>query len=371
MDGGFQVTDNVQRYVSANDVYDAVERVIPNCYLVGGSVRDILIGRQPKDWDFCTPMLPDEIECRVKKAGRRAYIIGKRFGTIGFKVQLEDAYHLVEVTTFRKETYESGSRKPEVEFVTDLTHDLSRRDFTINAMAMQKKRLIDPFGGQEDMKKGLIRGVGNPTIRFKEDPLRMLRAFRFMGQFDYRLDNDTGAALQKRTHRILMVSRERWVDEMDKLLMTPYVSDALLGLAEIGLLKYLIPELHLQHNYNQNSPYHSMTLFNHTRMVVANSPKNIELRWAALLHDIAKPFVVTTHPKKLHSQYIKHDLVGAEFVEKIGLYLKWSNERREKVKDVVLNHLKDDCPIRDADKLAHGPKTAEKFVLGWKGEDDE
>jgi len=347
------MTDNVQRYVSANAVYDAVERIVPNCYLVGGSVRDILIGRQPKDWDFCTPMLPDEIECRVKKAGRRAYVIGKRFGTIGFKVILEDAPHLVEVTTFRTENYSLGSRKPQVEFVDSITHDLSRRDFTFNAMAMQRDRLIDPFGGKEDLKRGLVKAVGNATTRFKEDPLRMLRAFRFMGQFDFRLDNDTGIALQKRTHRILMVSKERWVDEMDKILMSPYVCDALLGMAEIGLIKFMFPELHLQLNYNQNSPYHSMTLWNHTRMVVANSPPDVELRWAALLHDIAKPFVMTTHPVKLHSQYIKHDMVGAEMVEKIALYLKWSNARRERVMDIVLHHLEDDCPIRSADKLAH------------------
>ena len=178
------------------DLLTEVEKIMaPHpVYAVGGCVRDYILGVQPKDYDFCTPATPDEIETLVKKSGRRAYLTGKRFGTIGCKVKIGEIQDLIEITTFRTETYAEANRKPEVEFVKDITADLSRRDFTINAMAIRLNKgrihIIDPFGGREDLKNKTIKAVGNPKIRFKEDPLRILRAIRFATRYGGFFDPD-------------------------------------------------------------------------------------------------------------------------------------------------------------------------------------
>ena len=132
-----------------NDIYCEVEKIVSPIYLVGGSVRDEMMGRVPKDYDFASPLSPDEIESAIRAAGKKPYLVGKRFGTVGVKIATE----LVEITTFRTEKYHAGSRKPEVEFVRDINVDLSRRDFTINAMAKRGEHLIDPFSGADDIKK--------------------------------------------------------------------------------------------------------------------------------------------------------------------------------------------------------------------------
>lgn len=330
-----------------SSVYEDVKKIIPELYLVGGSVRDELLGKTPKDWDFCTPLNPDEIEAKVRGAGKKAYITGKRFGTIGFKV--EDKF--VEVTTFRSEKYETGSRKPMVEFVPDINQDLSRRDFTINAIAKRGTRYIDPYGGRLHILARKVIPVGNGSERIKEDPLRMLRAARFAAQLDFEVDPNFVGIMRKHAQKILMVSRERWVQELDKLLMSDNPSKGLNVLAQSWVLKYMIPELWLQVGYDQDSPYHALTLWEHTTSTVDKSPNDVDMRWAALLHDIGKPFVRTKNNKG-YSNYLMHDLVGAELVEGIALRLKWSNNRREVVRDTVLNHMKDNSPIRDADNAS-------------------
>ena len=358
-------------------IYDEVSRIINPVYLVGGSVRDILMERSPKDYDFCTPLNPDQIEELVKKAGRKPFITGKRFGTVGFKVMIDKVPYMVEVTTFRTESYEEGNRKPTVEFVNDITHDLSRRDFTINSMAWRNGKLIDPFNGQEDLRNGVLKAVGRAKTRFKEDPLRMLRAARFASQLGFEVDLKTQEDMTERAHSILTVSKERWMAELDKLLMSPNPSIGLDLLMDTRIMNFIIPELAIQKNYNQNSKYHRFDLWTHTKLVVEKAPATIECKWAALLHDIAKPFVMTIkvepkiyyHPVpnwreateeqkqepaiKWTQHYIKHDFLGAEMVDKIALYLKWSNDRHKQVRELVLNHLKDDCPIRQADREAH------------------
>jgi len=188
-----------------------VEKIISPVYMVGGAVRDTLINRTPKDYDFSTPLSPEEIENAVRKAKRKPYLIGAKFGTVGFKLKTEKGYEYIEITTFRHETYKSGSRKPEVSFVKDITADLSRRDFTINAIAIRGNRYIDPFDGREDLKNRLIRAVGKPSHRFKEDPLRMLRAGRFASQLDFTIDENIVKAVKQLNHKILEVSKERWV----------------------------------------------------------------------------------------------------------------------------------------------------------------
>ena len=330
----------------ARRVLDAVSAVVSPVYLVGGSVRDALLGRESQDFDFTTPLDPDRIETLVRAAGRRPYLMGKKFGTVAFKVD----GHTVEVTSFRTETYAEHTRKPDVTFVAELEEDLSRRDFTINAMALAESGLIDRFGGRADLDARVIRAVGNARERFREDPLRMLRAARFAAQLQFAVDAETVAAMRRLAHRILYVARERWVAELDKLLVAPGATEGLRLLAETDLLRYLLPEVALQVGYEQNSPYHDRTLFEHTLGVVAAVEPEVTVRWAALLHDIGKPFMRAEKPDR--STYAKHDLLGAELVERTALYLKWGNRRREEVSRLVLEHMLEDSPLKPADDAA-------------------
>lgn len=330
------------------NIYKKVNQIISPVYLVGGSVRDSFLNKEPKDFDFATPLSPDTVEAKVKKAGRRAYLTGKRYGTIGFKLDGD----FIEVTTFRTEKYTKGSRKPTVEFVDNIHNDLSRRDFTINAIAQRGNRIIDPFNGRKDLKEKKIRCVGVPSHRFREDPLRMLRACRFASQLSFNIVLDTSSKMLKLNYKILEVSKERWMAELDKLLIGDSVILGVNYLMITGLLKYIIPELSLQFMFNQNSCYHSLPLWAHTLAVLREVPNDINLRWAALLHDIAKPFVSTLNWKTGYNNYIKHDYLGADMVERIARHLKWSNERRESVKEIVANHLREDSPLKEADDKA-------------------
>ena len=342
------------------NIIKEIEKVITPVYLVGGCLRDYLLKQMPHDFDCACPLLPDEIENAIRKAGRKPYLVGKRFGTIGFKVGTETGYEYVEVTTFRNEQYKEGSRKPEVSFVKDITADLSRRDFTINALALRDGNLIDPFNGQEDLKNGIIKAVGQPSHRFKEDPLRMLRACRFSSQLNFIIEEKTFEAIKQLNYKILEVSKERWMIELDKLLMTDIPSIGLSCLMESRLLNFMIPELALQYNYNQNSPYHTLELWEHTKKVVDNVPKDIDLRLAALFHDIGKITVCYINNKN-YCNYIKHELMSGEIVLKYASYLKWSNQRRDTIYDLVVNHMKEDSPLRSADNL--GGKTIEDNTL--------
>lgn len=327
---------------------EELEKTITPLYEVGGCVRDTLLGVAPKDTDYTTPLTPDEVEEKIREAGRRPFVTGKRFGTVGLTIDGK----LVEITTFRSERYEPGSRKPLVEFAKSIEQDLSRRDFTINAIARRGNRLIDPFRGQDDLKAGIIRAVGNPTERFKDDPLRLLRACRFAAQLGFSIEEATKRSIAKNAHQILYVSKERWVQELDRLLTSERPAQGLRVAAETGVLRFILPWIALQVDFDQKSPYHSKTLFEHTLAVVEGVENDIYLRWAALLHDVGKPFI-QTFKEDGQANYIHHELVGAELVEGIGKYLRWSRERLTRVQELVATHAGETSPLRAADKLAH------------------
>lgn len=230
-------------------------------YLVGGSVRDLIMGNEPKDYDFCTPMLPEDIEAKVKAAKRRVYKIGAKFGTIGFKVAYGSAadldlenqtmgkfspiYHYVEVTTFRSEVYTSKSRKPEVQFVPSLDEDLARRDFTMNAMVLKPDgKIYDPYGGKIHIHSKEIKTVGMAKDRITEDPLRMLRAARFAARYNFEVDPNFIGKARQLADRIYDVSVERWVQELDKLLTSEYAYNGMTELDNMGLLKRILPEIY-------------------------------------------------------------------------------------------------------------------------------
>lgn len=333
---------------TTNDLLDQVASIISPVYLVGGSVRDLLLGKEPHDYDFTTPLSPDDIEAAVRQASKRPYLVGKRYGTIAFKV----GGHTVEVTTFRTETYQPGSRKPTVEFIDDITHDLSRRDFTINAMALRPNgTLVDPFGGKTDLDNHLIRTVNHAYDRFNEDALRMLRAGRFAAQLGFSIDDEINIQAVKKAHNILEISRERWMQELDKILVANHPDFGLNFLAKTRLLHFMLPELAIQVDYDQDSPYHELDLWSHTVKTVRLSDADIVLRWAALLHDIGKPYVRIVN-RRGYSNYTDHEVVGAELVTKIAYYLRWSNNRTVTVRDLVRQHLADDSPLQAADSAA-------------------
>jgi len=346
-------------------------------YLVGGSVRDKLLNLPYTDLDFATPAQPEEIEAAIKKAGFKAITIGKKFGTISFfhpksPKNPKAAHDPIEITTFRTENY-GESRKPEVKFVQDITHDLARRDFTVNAMAIDDKgKLIDPFSGYADIKAEKIRFVGNPSERINEDPLRMLRACRLSAQFDFVATAETKKRILQNAVKIINISKERWTSEMDKILTSRHPHRGLDALVQTELLRYILPEIWIQYHYDQNSPYHRLSLFEHTKKTVQLVENDINIRWAALLHDVGKPYSrvdKTIHRHKFsivglketvkrlwkrdsQSNYPNHAEIGAEFVIKIGKYLRWSNDRIEKTKELVLKHLSDKSPIDKADSAA-------------------
>ena len=321
-----------------NAVVEEVNKLLGSklkLYQVGGSVRDAIMGRKPKDYDFATPQSPEEIEKAIKEAGRRPYRSGKRFGTFGVKVN----GNLVEITTFK-----NG--------VKTIQEDLSYRDFTINAIAEEiDGKLIDPFNGRLDIMSGIIRCVGSPKRRFIEDPLRMVRVARFASELGFSVDQYTESYMKKMAHTILKSAKERWVNEMDKILVSQNPVTGLQLLMRTRLLNFMIPELALQYNYNQNSPYHDFTLWEHTIRVVSKVNNDINLRWGALLHDIGKPFTATVN-KRRYTNYIHHAELGYEIVLKLGAYLKWSKERTEAVSQLVLHHMDENSPLKKADNAS-------------------
>jgi len=352
-------------------------------YLVGGSVRDRLLNIPHADLDFATPASPDEIEAAIRNTGRKAFITGKRFGTVAFNYRPNPKDpndrtlpnlppSLIEITTFRTEIY-GKSRKPEVSFVNDITQDLSRRDFTVNAMAVgDEGKLIDPFSGYADLKAEKIRFVGNPSIRINEDPLRMLRACRLSAQFQFVPTTETKEKIKENAVKILNISHERWTQELDKILTSTHPHRGLDALAQTELLRFILPEIWIQYHYDQNSPYHRLSLFEHTKKAVQLVENTVHIRWAALLHDVGKPFARIDKPiskrifsidsmkesiqriwtKNTQSNYPYHSEIGAELVEKIGKYLRWSNDRTKTIKEMVLHHLSDESPIDKADSAS-------------------
>lgn len=315
-----------------------VNEIVSPAYLVGGSVRDLLMGREPKDYDFATPLTPDEVEAAVRAHGRKPYLVGKRFGTVGFRVD----GRLVEVTTFRRESYLPQNRKPMVEFAEHLVDDLSRRDFTMNAIAIGPDGVhIDPFDGSSDIAAKVIRTVGDPFERLAEDPLRMLRAARFAAQLAFSVDEETLQAMSAVAHTILPVSRQRWTAELDSLLVSPDPAVGLEVLSHTDLIRWVLPEVALQREYSADGEVG--TLWHSTLARVSDAAPTAEARWAALLFDVALPFL--PQPQSLAPRCgeepcarIDDEAVrrlSAGFVEKTGLSLRWSTRRIAEVADLV------------------------------------
>lgn len=306
-----------------------------DAYIVGGCVRDKLLGLHPHDYDITTSAKPQEIK-RVFK-DFKTILIGEEFGTVG--VLMNET--LYEVTTFRIDGKYLNFRKPEnVTFSKSLREDLKRRDFTINAMAMDSSgELYDPFGGKKDLDDKILRAVGSPHERIKEDAIRILRAIRFAGRFDFYIEDELFDAISFERKLLKKISPERIFDEFSKMITSERPSYYLLLMDETGVLDVIFPELKRTVGFSQFSPYHDKTLFDHLVCVMDEVKPDLALRLAALFHDISKVDTLSIGEDG-RGHFYGHEVLGADLVSEILKRYRVSNKIIDKVTILILDHMK-------------------------------
>ena len=338
-------------------------------FLVGGFVRDALSGSIGKDVDATTGAHPKEVKRLLGTFADHLWTVGERFGTIGARVGPYD----VEVTTYRTDLYTQGSRHPEVRFGTDLVEDLSRRDFTINAVAASAENgeIRDPFDGRKDLELGVIQPVGDPLDRMRDDPLRMLRAVRFettltTADKPFAMTTELEAAIKENARWLESISAERIRDEFEKVLTSDNVAKGLRALVRLGLMPYIVPEFMETLNVEQEAEFHHKDVFEHTLIVTQNVENTPILRKAAFFHDIGKPRTLVyeyrctycraksiqkrtgesecercggrTLPKKIH--FYGHENVGAAMAHKAMKRLAYPKDDIDAVAHLVENHMR-------------------------------
>ena len=309
-------------------------------YIVGGCVRDFLLDKEPKDWDVTTNAKPEEIQKVFPNSFYENNFLTVTARTGSKKPELAE----IEITTYRIEARYSDKRHPDhVQYAKTLEDDLSRRDFTINAMAIElqktKNKVIDIFDGQKDLKKKIIKTVGNPEERFSEDALRMLRAVRFATILNFTIEEKTAEAIKKNSIWLEAISKERIRDELLKIIMADKAADGIELLRELGLLKYIVPELLENYGVSQNK-HHIYDCYTHALKSLEYTAKkkfNMYVRLAALLHDIAKPKVKAGEGE--NATFYNHEVVGAKITFQLLNRLKFSKKDVEKITKLVRFHL--------------------------------
>lgn len=339
-------------------VTEALEKAGFEAYLVGGCVRDLLRGVKPKDWDVTTNAKPEEIEELFRKT-----VYENEFGTVAVKTESEDPrLKIVEVTPYRLEAKYSDHRHPDsVVFSEKLEDDLKRRDFTINAIAYKPKgftpakapadkhkghdkgQLVDLFGGVKDIEDRVIRAVGNPEDRFAEDALRILRAIRLATELSagWRIEKDTEKAIRNQAHLLKEISKERIRDEFVKIIMSEEPMKGIELAQKLEVLKYFIPELEEGIDIKQNKE-HAFGVWAHNLRSLQNAANKgwpLEVRLAAMLHDIAKPRTRRFEKEKQDYTFYGHEIVGARMTRVIMRRLRFSNEVTDTVVKLVRNHM--------------------------------
>ncbi|HTL98766.1 MAG TPA: HD domain-containing protein, partial [Holophagaceae bacterium] len=302
--------------------------------VVGGAVRDELLGRSHADWDLATDLLPEAVMQRAKRAGLKVFPTGLQHGTVTVVVGAEP----FEITTFRSDgDYRDGRRPDSVKLGVTLEEDLARRDFTINAMALPLEggEVTDPFGGRRDLEAGLIRAVGDPMQRFQEDGLRPLRACRFAAQLGFAVEDATLAAIPQRLEVAKQVAVERVFQEMQKLLAGAHARKGMQLLADCGLMDLWMPELRPMIGCGQNR-HHRFPVWEHTLGVLALAPREAAQRWAALLHDVGKPPTRSQEKGEVH--FYGHEAVSLQIAEAILRRLKAPHELIHRVLALVRHH---------------------------------
>jgi poly(A) polymerase len=335
-------------------------------YLVGGCVRDLLLGREPKDYDIATDATPQQ----VMRIFPETYAVGAQFGVVlvpapdgtpaASEADTPAKIHAIEVATFRSDLgYTDGRHPDEVRFSKSPQEDVARRDFTINGMLLDpvSGEVLDYVGGREDSKAGIIRTIGDPERRFAEDKLRMLRAVRFAARFEYRIEPQTFAAMQKLAEQVRVVSRERVRDELTRILTEGHPRRAFQMLDESGLLENVLPEISKMKGVEQPPEFHPEgDVFVHTLLLLDYLPHPCPatLAWGALLHDVGKPATFRRAPDRI--RFDDHVDVGAKMAQDICRRLRFSNDDTEQILALVENHM------RFADAMRMKESTFKKFV---------
>ncbi len=355
--------------VEVNKVLRVLRKANYEAYLVGGCVRDILLNREPKDFDITTNAKPDEIQKLFPDS-----VYENEFGTVGVKIEQIDkdnniTKQIVEVTTFRKEGKYTDKRHPDsITFTKRIEDDLGRRDFSINAMALgwgdlvtktsnkeliidgtssenetkialKNLELIDPFGGEKDLKNKLIRAVGKPEERFTEDALRMMRAVRLASELNFKIEGETGAAILHHAGLLEVIAKERIRDEFQKIIISNGAKDGVQTLEDFGLLKYVISELREGIGVGQNK-HHIFTVWEHNLKALdyaVSKDYPFHIRLASLLHDVGKPR--SKHGEGPNSTFYGHDVIGGKMTVKILDRLHFSKDLIERVAHLVRFHL--------------------------------
>jgi len=315
-----------------SDIIDKFQKSGAEIYIVGGAVRDMLLGREVKDWDFTSNLTPEE----MAKLFPKNSFCNNAFGT--FSIVGKDG-EIFEITTFRTEQGYSDSRHPdEIKWGKSLDEDLQRRDFTINAMAVKTPvELIDPYRGQEDLKNKFIRAVGDANERFAEDALRMMRAIRIATQLEFVIEEKTFVAIQKNAELINKVSGERVRDELFKILASDHQADGVMMLKNSELLKEIMPELLSGVEFAQKG-HHVYDVFEHNLRALGNcESKNPVTRLACLLHDVAKPMVAKGEGEE--RTFHNHEVVGSRIAVNIGKRLRLSNKELDQLFRLVRWHM--------------------------------
>jgi len=348
-----------------------------HAYLCGGCVRDLLLGREPADYDVATSALPGE----VMRIFPETYAVGAQFGVVLVPVSslssvVDELNHrghrehrgesesadvsVVEVATFRSDIgYSDGRHPDEVRFSQDPREDVQRRDFTINGMMLDpiKNEVLDFVGGQKDLKAEIIRAIGEAELRFTEDKLRMLRAVRFAARFGYTIESATFAAIRKLAPQIHQVSRERVRDELTKMLTEGHAREAFLLLDATGLLHEVLPEIEKMKGVEQPPEFHPEgDVFVHTLLLLEKLPQPCPptLAWGALLHDVGKPPTVRVAPDRI--RFDDHVDVGVTMAAEICRRLRFSNDDTEQILALIRNHM------RFAQVMQMNPSTLKKFL---------
>lgn len=303
-------------------------------YIVGGCVRDSLMGKRPSDWDICTSARAEEMMALFED--KRVIPTGIQHGTL--TILAEDGAY--EVTTFRIDGEYLDHRHPKsVAFTRELAEDLSRRDFTINAMAWHPERgLIDLFGGVEDLRDRLVRAVGDPVQRFNEDGLRMLRMVRFATVLDFDYDPATYDAVRKQGHLLQYISKERIQVELNKILLAAHPARGLEDLYTLGMYPYIIPLMCHTVGFAQRGGHHFLDVFEHSLLAVGVIAPELVLRLTMLLHDIGKPFVWDSSESLSYDRFDDHAAVSAKLAGKILRDLKYDNATRKDVVELIAHH---------------------------------
>ncbi len=300
-------------------------------YAVGGCVRDTLRGVPPHDWDICSSAQPGQLHEAL--SGLRLIDTGLAHGTVTVRVEGQS----YEVTTFRRDGSYTDHRRPDqVQFVSELREDLARRDFTMNAMALDGAgQVIDCFGGQADLRAGIIRCVGDPAARFQEDALRILRALRFAAVMDFQLEPGTAAAAVAQKELLRYVSAERVYAELNKLLVGPGAARILSGYTEIFAV--ILPEILPSIGFDQRNPCHDQDVWNHTITAFSLSRPDRLVRWALLLHDLGKPQTFRLGEDG-YGHFPEHPIAGERLARQILTRLKADRDTRERVCWLVYSH---------------------------------